>query len=259
MSSHTWCRAALVLLFSLLAACGGGGGGSADGAGAPTTQAPVPSPEVSSSSAGVSFDPPLLKASFAELGQTSGAQFNPPGQRVTARFTTPPDGPFYAIIAQDRPVLDGTLRMVQSTSDSLSAFLPYSRSLPAGEYTGSITLLLCGDLRCESMYPGSGAKLPYSFTVTPGIHLTISINGQRIDARPVPARHGDLLQVVANMPVNWGPFTSSGGFTRDLQETPTTYTATVGYGVSPPGSLATYEKMVWTEGLETRFVLNILP
>lgn len=244
-----WLAAVAVLL---LASCGGGGGGGdADSAqpGAAPGQA---------SASGVTFEPPVLQASFAELGQGQGPDpATPAGATVTARFATPPEGPVFMVIEQDRPVLDGRILAPESTSDSVRGFLPFGTTLPPGTYSGNITLLLCRDASCRDHHPGSGAVLPYSVTVTPGIHLTVRVNGQRVDARPVTTRSGDRVEVESDMPVQWFQGSSSGGIARDVLETPTTWAATAEYGISTPGSVGDFSLDALANGLDAPLLVKV--
>jgi hypothetical protein len=215
-----------------LAACGGGGDGGGGGGGA----------------SGVTFDPPVLEATFVEFGQglvpgtvlvgSGGA-----GITVTAHFATPPDGPVVIVMAADQPVIEeGLITTSNPTVNSLTLELPFSTSLAAGTYTGQIQVLLCRDLNCQSQYPASGAFLPYSFTVLPGIQLTVAVNGQPVaDWRAgVMTRDGDLLEMTSNVPVRWSQPFSSGGFVSDVQETATTWRGRARYGISTSGGVGSF-------------------
>jgi hypothetical protein len=170
-----------------------------------------------------------------ELGQgNTPGRLLPVGTRLTVRFDSPVDGPVFAGFIPDKPIFDNMVLQERSTADSYSAYLPFSRDLAAGTYTGNIRLLLCRDAACASEYPGSGSLLPYSVTMTPGIQLVVTVNGKQVDTRPVPTRDGDVVQIVSSVPVRWSP-SFSGGAGFNPQETPTTWQGTMRYTQSAPG------------------------
>jgi len=234
---HRFAALCMAATMALLSACGGGGGGG----GAADAPAPEPAARVASP---IAFDPPLLSATVPENGQSAqGRQWLP----VEA---TVPDvsGPVFVLLLVEQQILENEpVEITQVGADRYRALLPLRVSLPAGKYTGNIIVKICLDPACASEAPGSGTPLPYEITVTPGIRLTVSVDGVVVTSRPVQVRSGAVVTVESSVPVGWRE--GLGGVASFVDtNTSSTWRSTLQYGTTPPG---TAFMTLWADTLDT--------
>lgn len=190
----TWAAGLLSLV--ALVGCGGGGGGGSD-------------------AVRVTLSPASLTASFVS---NDPATSGPAAIPVTASFSPAITTVVYPLIAQDKPVLNsGPVIASRNPDGSYTVQLQPSATLAAGSYSGNITLRLCKDPGCASEYALSGAVLPYNFTVTAALSVTMKINGlpatdirsftSAVSGRTfeINANSGDVITLDSNTPVTWTP------------------------------------------------------
>lgn len=141
-----------MLLAVLLSACGGGGSDS------PTAPAPAPAPAPATNS--VTFVPQILQ----------GTDFS--GKSLDFDFWVVLSG----ISSESLNIkVDTTGDFTPQITRATNRFkISSAASLAPGSYSGNITISLCRDSAtiCQSPYPGSPWRLPYSFTIlskTPNI------------------------------------------------------------------------------------------
>lgn len=134
--------AVLVLLGSLLSACGGGGGdGGPEGAGPSGFR-------LSLDRSALTFD------------TTAGNA--PPTQTIVATWTGTPPDPVYVTATVEGTGIARTIPVVIGQS-SATATVSVAAGLAAGTYTGQINFLACRDAACTQRV--GGTPLPVSFTI----------------------------------------------------------------------------------------------
>ncbi|WP_377158990.1 BACON domain-containing protein [Roseateles sp. UC29_93] len=86
---------------------------------------------------------------------------------VTATVNDPAafSGTVYAVVVDDKGVLDSTVSLGPLTGNTLVATLRTAAGLSAGRYTGTLQIKLCRDAGCSAQYPGSPVSLPYDIIV----------------------------------------------------------------------------------------------
>lgn len=179
-----------------LASCGGGGGGGSD-------------------ATRVTLSPASITSSFVS---NDPATSGPSAISVTASFSPAITTVVYPVIAQDKPVLNsGPVVASRNPDGSYTVQLQPNGTLAAGSYSGNITLRLCKDPACASEYALSGAVLPYNFTVTAALSVSMKINGvPATDIRSftaatsgrtfeITAASGDVITLDSSIPVTWVP------------------------------------------------------
>jgi hypothetical protein len=212
------------LVLAALAACGGGGGG--DG------------PELN-----VHIDPHEISARFFHAQQhLTNTNSAPPSIGVTGTVDPVPQGAIYVRIVLDAPVFHSDVGLeVFPPNIFAMSFWPLT-DLPAGTYTGTITIQAFQDAALTKPYRVTGGTLPYTLTVDPELTVSVRIDGVLqpetftsshfavTDFNPIgygtiywrgadaPAASwtlhpGQVVELEANMPVTWyGPDRTAGAY-----------------------------------------------
>lgn len=183
----------------------------------------------------VNISPSTLTATYVGNGQS----LNQPYAHINATLTNLPSTPIYAVITQDRRLLQyDKYAIFRSLDGTFSTDLLFLGSMEPGHYQGNFTLNLYKDKEFTSPYPVTGGTLPYDITVTPGITFTASVNNISANISTGAAlnvKAGDVVQLQSSLPVGWS--TAEGGAYADsVVTTSTSWKGTLRYGVSTPGS-----------------------
>lgn len=145
----------IVLLVSLLAACGGGS--DSTGADQTTSIIPVTPPAAT-------FSPSSVSQTY-DMGESN--TFTVQGT-LTSQITEP----VYVFILDNKGVITSDVSITRMANGSYTATLKTSPSLAAGRYEGNFELRLCRDPNCAAQFSGSPVLLPYVFQVNSLINLT---------------------------------------------------------------------------------------
>lgn len=218
--------AGTILLAALVAGCGGG----------------------SESSTTVTLNPDSISATFAGNNQS----VDMPGIDITASVSPPISSLVYPYVIDEKGVLiQGGQVVNQNVNGSYSTRLYFNRTLSSGIYTGTLMLKLCKDVACSSVHSINGGTLPYTLTVTPGIEIvSATINGVSASPSSLKVKSGDVVTLQSSVPVTWST-SSSGVILSDKRESSTEWTATLEYGLSVPGWMASLLVTAMTESSPT--------
>lgn len=186
-----------LLLALILAACGGGGGNpgscgnaaecavstSSGGGNSGSTSGSSGSSGSSSGSSGSSSGSSSGNSGSSSSSSSNGMTFNPDPITVTVqagpdaifKVSATPSTPaefngattLHGFISDTNNILSKTLDIAQTGPTTYTATLTIGSTVPAGTYTGTMTLMLCQDAGCATPYPGSPWTDPYTITVTP--------------------------------------------------------------------------------------------
>ncbi|QEL54334.1 BACON domain-containing protein [Chromobacterium paludis] len=141
----------MLLLASMLSACGGGGGGGG-GEGPSQSQAAMP--------------PSSIQLSTPSLGgnQTVGSSQT---WTIQASVADPSkfNGTIYLYVVDNQHVLGGSPQLNWLGGNQMALTLHSSGTLAAGHYKGALQFQLCRDAQCGSAYLSAPLSLPYDFTV----------------------------------------------------------------------------------------------
>jgi WD40 repeat protein len=152
--------AAALGLSLLLAACGGGGGGTS--AGAPSS-VPTPTPDPSPGFS-VSIDRTQLRFAGDE-----GSVLAPQVILGTGSGTNVPTTAYFG--GQD---LGTAIDRVEARINGTQAqFYVYPKmQLAAGEYAGTLKLMMCADTQCAQHFKGSPVEVAYTISISKGLKVT---------------------------------------------------------------------------------------
>jgi hypothetical protein len=221
----------VVVFTALLIGCGGGGGG---GSGQSTTT--------------LTLNPSTLSSTFPGNNQA----LNFPSADIIASVSPAITTSVYATITDNVGVLSpGPVAVTANSNGTYTVQLVFNKSLAAGTYTGVFTVKLCRDRSCVSLYNLNGGSLPYTLTVTSGIQiLGATVNGVTVSPSSLNVKDGDIVTLQSDVPVGWS--TLNGGVIISNQSSSSTvWSATLGYGISTPGSTAVLNVVASTSSTPT--------
>ncbi|MEO2216280.1 hypothetical protein ABGV49_04305 [Chromobacterium vaccinii] len=170
-----WQSLSMLLMVSMLSACGGGGGGgggSGDAAG--HVQEALP--------------PSAVQLSPALLGgnQSAGSSQT---WTVQASVSDPSrfNSTIYLYVVDSQQVLAGTPQLTWLGGNQMALTLHTSGTLAAGHYKGTLQFQLCKDPQCGSSFLSGPLTLPYDFSVAAqplqailsGVASATAVIGQR--------------------------------------------------------------------------------
>ncbi|SUX30220.1 BACON domain-containing protein [Chromobacterium vaccinii] len=149
-----WQSLPMLVMVSMLSACGGGGGGGGSGDAAGHVQEGLP--------------PSAVQLSPALLGgnQSAGSSQT---WRVQASVSDPSrfNSTIYLYVVDSQQVLAGTPQLTWLGGNQMALTLHTSGTLAAGHYKGALQFQLCKDPQCGSSFLSGPLTLPYDFTVAP--------------------------------------------------------------------------------------------
>ncbi len=208
---------ASLLLPIALITCGGGGGSSNKPQGPPIT---------------VIVSPAAVSYSYPDGHQG----FNKPQISVTATVNDLPNATIYPVVSATGNVLAaGPLPFRNNGDGSFTGSIFFNQDLQASTYTGNLILNLYTDSAHTIPYQVTGGTVPYTLTVTPGIVITAFVNGVQTPNSSLNVKSGDVVSLSSSIPVDWTG--SSGGLiASNGSQTQSSWTATIRYGISTPGS-----------------------
>lgn len=221
----------VVVFTAFLIGCGGGGGG---GSGQPTTT--------------LTLNPSPVSATFPGNNQA----LNFPSADIIASVSPAITTSVYATIIDNAGVLSpGAVAVTPNGNGTYTVRLIFNKSLATGTYTGVFTVRLCRDSGCASPYDLNGGSLPYSLTVTSGIQIVgATVNGVTVSPVSLNVRDGDIVTLQSDIPVGWSTL-NSGVIISNQSSSSTVWSATLGYGISTPGSTAVLNVVASTSSTPT--------